>query len=133
MLLGEVFVSVFPTQSTQLIPNCSIVSFPPLLQPSVSYFRLCPFMIFYLIYWAILTLLYSREGEFHPTKLNSDRGSTQLRQGRLNSDKGRFNSDKGRFNSDKTRFSPDNAIFPRQCRKMLNCYGLPRVSRYNSN
>ena len=55
----EVFVSVFPTQSTQLIPNCSIVSFPPLLQPSVLYFRLCPFMIFYLIYWAILTLLYS--------------------------------------------------------------------------
>ena len=55
----EVFVSVFPTQSTQLIPNCSIVSFHPLLQPSVLYFRLCPFMIFYLIYWAILTLLYS--------------------------------------------------------------------------
>ena len=44
--------------------------------------------------------------------------------------RGRLNSDKGRFNSDKTRFSPDNAIFPRQRRKMLNSYELPRVSRY---
>ena len=35
----------------------------------------------------------SPKAEFHPTKLNSDKGSTQLRQ--------------GRFNSDKTRFSPD--------------------------
>ena len=70
------------------------------------------------------------KAEFHPTKLNSDKGSTQLRQGRFNSDKGRFNSDTGRFNSDKTRFSTDNVIFPPTCRKMLNCYGLPRVSRY---
>ena len=67
-----------------------------------------------------------------PTRgqLNSDKGSTQLRQGRFNSDKGRFNSDKGRFNSDKTQFSHDNAIFPPTCRKILNCYELPRVSRY---
>ena len=63
------------------------------------------------------------EGQFHPTKLNSDKGSTQLRQGR-------FNSDKSRFNSDKTQFSHDNAIFPPTCRKILNCYELPRVSRY---
>ena len=52
-------------------------------------------------------MLVSPKAEFHPTKLNSDKGSTQLRQGRFNSDKGRFNSDTGRFNSDKTRFSPD--------------------------
>ena len=54
-------------------------------------------------------LLLCAKAEFLPTKLNSDMGSTQLRQG-------------VDLTSTKRDFPPKG--------KMLNCYGLPRVSRY---
>ena len=48
------------------------------------------------------------QGYIHPTKLNSDKTSKQLRQGSIYSDTSRINFDTLRFYSDKTRFSPES-------------------------